>query len=507
MELDKLMQANLWQSLGKDFILYDPDYKQLMNQPFQIERKTIRFGKETIAVVSGPRRTGKTVWIKQCIDRLIREGTDPRSIYYLPCDQLTSGTARELDHVMSEVLERCTRFGECHLYLDEINFVKDWHIVLKGLQDSGRLSNAAVVVSGSVPFLIRKQSGPLAGRKTVDYIFRPLSFREFVRQIGKPTYAEQFIPDASLRASLIKLHNILDRDKNGNVEATLEDVPSFLRHIDTLEPFINVLNHLLRIYVMAGGFPVAINGVLKTGANTANDMESPAADFVKVILDDINKIGMSDSIAKQILSAVLKRSGSHYSYTALAKETEGGVSHPTVIEYIAMLSKSFILNTVYNYDFAKKAPRSMSDKKIYFLDPFLYHSVSSFMSGSGIKDIMDRAMSEDSTRATLYETMVCEHVILSSEIPFQRESDSLLWFHYDSNSRREIDFIYRTTTGRHIALEVTSRKSPSDRKMKILPHIDHHFLLTGGAVRTSGEVKQIPLVLFLAALTASKSNL
>ena len=71
-----------------------------------------------------------------------------------------------------------------YLFIDEINYIADWDKSIKYLADAGNFENMSVILTGSDSQIIRASLKRLAGRRggsdKVDFIFFPLSFKEFV---------------------------------------------------------------------------------------------------------------------------------------------------------------------------------------------------------------------------------------------------------------------------------------------------------------------------------------
>ncbi|WP_252896906.1 DUF4143 domain-containing protein [Metallosphaera hakonensis] len=150
---------------------------------------------------------------------------------------------------------------------------------------------------------------------------------------------------------------------------------SFSSYIKVIDPRIEVepgwyseIQELFESYLRVGGLPPSINGL------------SPLKMYIEWIIYEINRIGRDETLAKQILSAVLSTTPSKVSYNSIAKEI--GVNHRTVAEYMKLfndmiltLTLHFIdVNTVY-YNYRKQI-------KIHFVDPMFYDVVSTW---TGVK--------------------------------------------------------------------------------------------------------------------------
>ncbi len=87
---------------------------------------------------------GKTTEIKKKILRLMRDdGVDPDSICYFSCESLVS--RRELRKVLDFFLDKLAGHERIYVFLDEINFVKDWFLEIKGIADSDRFDRVVIL--------------------------------------------------------------------------------------------------------------------------------------------------------------------------------------------------------------------------------------------------------------------------------------------------------------------------------------------------------------------------
>lgn len=135
-----------------------------------------------IKVAMGMRRAGKTYFLYQHILQLLEKGVDKRAILYLnfeddrllPLDE--KKLARLLDAFYTLHPENHERL--CYLFLDEIQNVLDWPIVIRRLSDTKQVE---IFLTGSSAKLLSKEIATnLRGRSLATEIW-PYSFQEFLR--------------------------------------------------------------------------------------------------------------------------------------------------------------------------------------------------------------------------------------------------------------------------------------------------------------------------------------
>lgn len=127
-----------------------------------------------IVVVRGPRQIGKTTAQLQVLEDLLKEGTPPRNIFRVQCDELSwlneleGPLLRLVDWyegtILGESLNAKAQAGEpTYLFFDEVQNLKSWAAQLKFLVDS---STTQALVTGSSALRIEQGRDSLAGRIT-----------------------------------------------------------------------------------------------------------------------------------------------------------------------------------------------------------------------------------------------------------------------------------------------------------------------------------------------------
>lgn len=499
-EIKTIINQNPWWKHGISFCQYDKD----LTKPKFIEykRDEIKFETGNIYVIRGPRQSGKTFWIKKTIKGLLEKSCiNSKRIFYISCDSLTSRSRKELRRAIDFFLNFSKEFESVYIFLDEINFVSDWSYELKNLADSGLLSRIILIATGSSSAVIRDEVELLPGRgiEGNEYLLKPLSFRDFVLQTAPKILS--YISDAELRNSLQRMTLVLL--DSFNLESNLNDITKILQGII---PFKKELDFLFDIYLITGGLPVAINNYLdnRFSKNKEKIENEHYETFIKFVVGDISGRGKSESILRQIFQSVLKKFGTKYSFTTLVRDLEG-VTHPTAIDYLGILEKSFITHTLYSYDFNKKAVRFKAEKKIYFTDPFIFYSINTWISGEEGYQFAKEFLIEEEKISKLVENILADHLARTEEKPYIKEIPTFLWFYY--NGKKEIDFVYKRNDNSYIGVEAKYQNSVSLKDIKKIDPIKEYILLTKDQFEPKGDVLFVPIAIFLALLGKSTKTL
>ncbi len=490
-EISKIIDQNPWWKFGKEFKHYDKHLSELEKLPIVFERKEIELKEANIYAIHGPRQVGKTTEIKRKILKLIEKGFDPNAICYFSCEYLTS--RKELRKVLDFFIDKLAEHEKIYIFLDEINFVKDWPLEIKAIADTKKFERICIVLTGS-PLGLKIQTQELIGRKIEGnrYFLKPLSFRDFVIQISN--VYDKLTRDPEMQNEIRKVSEIL---KNAKIDLE-KPIKDYVQEIKKILPFNKSLKFLFEIYLKTGGFPAIIRDYVWKGAISKEYYER----FVELVLKDVLKLGKSDRIVQQILSEIIKKFGTKFDFKDLSKEV--GISLPTIHEYINLLEDIFLINVIYAFDFSKKSIKYKGSKKIYFCDPFIFHSINSWIFGKEGFEFSKEFLLNEENKSKIVENVVFNHLEKIKEEPIIKHSKSFLWFYYDRN--KEIDFIFKRLND-FLAIEVKYKSKVSFEDVKKIKEVKEYLILSKEDFEYKENEIIVPVHLFLALLEKSEKNL
>lgn len=142
---------------------------------------------EIIKVITGIRRCGKSCLMQSIADELIEAGIPSENVIYLNLDKREYQKITAADD-LDALIEQKTALlpGVKYLFIDEIQNVKDFELVINGYREEGDIS---IFITGSNSYLL---SGELATKLTGRYLefeLYTLSFEEYLEMkqfLGKP---------------------------------------------------------------------------------------------------------------------------------------------------------------------------------------------------------------------------------------------------------------------------------------------------------------------------------
>lgn len=276
--------------------------------------------KKQIIAITGLRRTGKTILMKQLMHQT-------KDAAFFSFDEEETQTKETLVYVIDFFLNN---IKAKYIFLDEIHYVKDWQGVLKRYYDT---KNIKFIISGSESLEIAKARESLAGR-IITFKLEILGFREFLELKGK------------------KLAEI-------NYDALLTEKEFFEFE------FLN--------YLYKGGFPELVHekdeDVIKKYINELV--------VKKIIYRDIPRIFeiKRRDLLFELFRYVCNNSANLFEIKNLCSTF--GADYETITNYLFYLQKAFLIKTaeVYSKSLAKRIRRN---KKIYIVHPCLAFAILSY---------------------------------------------------------------------------------------------------------------------------------
>lgn len=344
----ELLLLNPWWK-GKEYIGNDKNIKEFEEKKYKWEPeiiKNIKFTQDNIFTIRGPRQVGKTTLIKMLIKKLLNENINEKSIFFWNCDELVD--FRELSSILREYIEysKLNNIIVKYIFLDEISRVKNWQRAIKFLIDSGELDKCFLMLTGShtldIKYGIEKLPGR-TGKIGKDILLLPMNFSDYIKVIRPDIIKE-----------IKKIENLTMEEINAKSEkAALFD---------------SELKVLFSQYLITGGFPLVINEFFSNKKIPDYVYEL----YFHWVSGDMAIWGKQEKILIQLMSSIISKQTTSISWDSLAKESEIK-SHKTVSSYIEDLENMFVLLILYFLELNKKIPDYKKNKKIYFLDPFIFH--------------------------------------------------------------------------------------------------------------------------------------
>ena len=289
-------------------------------------------GTEQIKVLTGLRRSGKSVMLDLIKDELIKTGVSEKNFITLNFESLSNFKYCTSFALYEELLKRISTIsGKAYLFFDEIQEVKDWEKCV----NSARVDfDCDIYVTGSNAKLLSGELATYLGGRYVEFVIYPFSFKEY-----------------------------LECKRLAGNNASIQE--EFER------------------YILMGGMPFLAN----FQGERAGSMQYLRDIYNSVILKDVvkrNNIRDID-LLERISSYALANIGHVFSSRSISnylKNENRKVAPETVLNYIKDLQESYLLLKLNREDVRGKNLLSVSEK-YYVVD----HGLREAVYGGNFQDI------------------------------------------------------------------------------------------------------------------------
>ena len=308
----------------------------MISRKYYLEKIQPYLGKPVVKAITGLRRVGKSVFVRQLIEHLRNQGIAPGNILYADMESLDFDFIRTYKDLHEYVMKMTDKVsGKIHVFVDEIQDIVEWERAVASW--SGQPERYDVIITGSNSTMF---SGELASKLTgrfIEFPVFPLSLKEF----------KEFYPEFDERQVLFE--NYL---RYGGMPG--------LRMLDELKdetalPFLRSIHDTIVLKDI-----VARRNIRNT---------SLLADICRFTYDNISKPLTASSIS------------------AYLKNQKISVTVPSVINYLTGLVDSQLFYKAYRFDLKGKRQLEINNK-YYAADLGLRHSQIGYRS-SDISYLME----------------------------------------------------------------------------------------------------------------------
>lgn len=291
----------------------------MIKRKFYLEKIVKLIDTEDIKVITGVRRCGKTVLLKQIIDELENRGIASENIIYLSFESSKYKNIRNDDDLDEFIFSKTNNLnGKIYLLFDEIQKVKNWEVSL----NSYRVDlECDIYITGSNSQLLSGELATLISGRYISINMLPFSFKELIQYYDE-------------------MHENIDEIK------------------------------LFEQYLSYGGFPGLLNYENEEKEKYLYDLYST------IVLNDIlykNKVKDLD-LLERLMEFMISNIGQLFSANSISKyiKNENRKTTPhTIINYMDYARNAFIFYQIKRENIKQKRKLLISDK-YYLVDSGFY---------------------------------------------------------------------------------------------------------------------------------------
>ena len=270
--------------------------------------------KDVIKVLTGIRRSGKSVMLKLLMEELKNRGINENQFIYINFENLKYRKLKNYERLYDFILNKVDdKYKSYYIFLDEIQEVEEWERCVNSLRVDEDFNFDIYITGSNAKLLSGELSTYLAGRY-IEFVVYPFSFKEFFE---------------------------IMKEKN--------------KEIDLKEAFQD--------YVKFGGMPFLHN--LKY--NYEASMQYLQDLYASIILKDItqrNNIRDTD-LLERIINYVVMNIGNIFSATSISKffkSENRKVATETILNYIKACEEAFLVYRVARNDLLGKKILNVNEK-------------------------------------------------------------------------------------------------------------------------------------------------
>lgn len=444
---------------------FDPHLKRISNVPYVYRSPLLgeeNFHSSGIYLITGGRQVGKTTFLKQFIVKLVEErDIRPENILFITGEIIDDHHI--LRRIISQFYENITSHG--YLFVDEINYIRDWDKSIKYLSDAGFFEDISVILTGSDSQVIRTSMKRFAGRRgasdRVDFDFHPLSFKDFVCLIRK---------DLKPLCDSIVAHPLNSA-------------------LTGYENEHNKLTGLLYKYLIHGGYLPAINEyhLNKTISKSVMNI------YIHWIIGDILKYNKSENYLFEILKGIKSTYNSQISWNSLSKYLSIQ-HHKTVSDYCSILESMHVLHIQEAILEHKLTGAPKKNRKIYFRDPFIDHAITNYLNPDMTIKALEEKIQNNVEASTYVEAICVDHC------------KRWLPTYYIKGSKGEVDLAL-VKNGKLYPIEVKWTSQVRNTDLKQIRTYENGIVLTPGSTVEKRLNIFLPLVRFLIHVSGNQLNI
>jgi predicted AAA+ superfamily ATPase len=296
--------------------------------------------KNLIKVITGVRRSGKSVLMEQFQTELLNTGIKPKQIISLNFEKLENEELLDYKKLHTYIIERLNKNIWTYIFLDEIQMVESFQKTVDSLHTKQKVD---LYITGSNSHLLSGELATLLAGRYIQIHVLPLSFKEYVMaQIVPPSAMIKQLPE-SVGKPLLENMSRETLVATGNLPGYFAD------------------------YIKRGSFPQTLE--LETQKSIYDYLDSV---YNAVVVKDILARGktVQENILTSITKFIFHNIGNEVSSVNIAntlKSNKRGVSYNTVEKYLGYLKESFIIYEAPRYD-VKGKQHLKSNAKYYAVD-------------------------------------------------------------------------------------------------------------------------------------------
>ena len=291
---------------------------ETINRQTYIDKIEKHLNKETIIVLVGQRRVGKSYLMKLILDKMLKDASN--NVIYIDKEKREFDEIKDYQALNRYIDEHFTTDKHNYILIDEIQYIQEFERSIRSFRTE---SNTDIIITGSNARMLSNELSTLIGGRYKEIYIQSLSYNEF-----------------------LEFHQIPDSDES------------------------------LSKYIQYGGLP----GLARIGLDEDDAREYQMDIYHTVLLKDVilrNKI-RNVPFLENLVRFLADNTGKLISANSIAKymKSQGdSITSAVIINYISFLCQAYILHKVNRYDIHGKRMFETNDR-YYFEDNGIRNAIA-----------------------------------------------------------------------------------------------------------------------------------
>lgn len=372
-------------------------------------------------LLTGPRRVGKSTIMYQTIQDMLEIGVPARNILYVSFDHPLLKIS-DIDRILKIFINNVASGENIYLFLDEIQYAKDWNAWLKAIYDNN--PSYRVMATGSASPILKEKMPESGVGRWVQIRIPTLSFYEYLelRGIEVPLLEQKIKPTALS-------------------ELSQKELAWLMGSLGPLE------RHFHR-YLLIGGFPeIAQTDDLSYAQRIIR--EDVVDKVLKRDMVSLFNVRHIDELERVFLYLCMT-TGNIVEATTIANNMD--ITRPTALKYLDFLELANLIYTGY--------PIDMTGKKILKAKPKVYLADAAIRNAVLLQG--EEVLQDPDQMGMIVESAVYKHINT-----FYYNFNPRIGYYRDSNSQKEIDIVVMMPNSK-ILIEIKYRENPKIKETEAI---------------------------------------
>ena len=331
--------------------------KRLIIRQNYLDKILKYLGKETIIVLTGQRRVGKSYLLKQFYQEKIKEPNS--NIIYIDKEKREFDFIRNYQNLNDYIESKFVKDKHNYILIDEVQDIAEFERSVRGYRTE---ENADVIITGSNAKMLSGELSTIIGGRFKEIYIQPLSYEEF-----------------------LTFHSLDDNDDSLTQYINLGGMPGLnkigLYEDDVREYQKDIYNTVLLKDV-----------IMRNNIRNVNFLEN----LVLYLADNTGKIISANNVSKYM------------------KSNGENISASVILNYLNYLSDAYVINKVNRYDVHGKRLFD-SNEKYYFEDNGIRNAIAGGTREGDVEKVIENVVYQNLVRLG-YKVFVGQ--LQSSEIDF-----------------------------------------------------------------------------------------